>query len=62
MKNSRLLLLAVCLCLPARALAQVPYSRLAKADAEPQSWLTYSGNYQAHRFSKLTEITPANVG
>jgi alcohol dehydrogenase (cytochrome c) len=28
---------------------------------DPRNWLTYSGNYQAHRFSALKEITPANA-
>src|SRR5690242_5657348 len=41
--------------------AQVPYERIVKAPAEPGNWLTYSGNYQAHRFSGLREITSANV-
>ena len=44
------------------AQAQVPYTRIVKAASEPGSWLTYSGNYAAHRFSPLNEITPANVG
>src|SRR3954447_4726827 len=43
-------------------LAQVPYQRIADAAREPGNWLTYSGNYQGHRYSPLTEITPANVG
>jgi alcohol dehydrogenase (cytochrome c) len=43
------------------AQAQVPYTRIVKAASEPGSWLTYSGNYAAHRFSALNEITPANV-
>jgi alcohol dehydrogenase (cytochrome c) len=42
--------------------AQVPYERIVKAAAEPGNWLTYSGNYQAHRYSPLREITAANVG
>src|SRR5437763_295942 len=41
--------------------AQVPYERIVAAAGEPSNWLTYSGNYQAHRFSGLREITPANV-
>ena len=44
------------------ALAQVPFERIANADKEPGSWLSYSRNLQGHRFSPLTEITPANVG
>ncbi|MCS7024132.1 MAG: PQQ-dependent dehydrogenase, methanol/ethanol family [Bryobacteraceae bacterium] len=40
----------------------VPYSRILEAPLkEPGSWLTYSGNYQGHRFSPLQEITTANV-
>ena len=41
--------------------AQVSYDRLRAADREPGSWLTYSGGYAGHRFSALSEITPANV-
>ncbi len=42
--------------------AQVPYERIVAAEKEPGNWLTYSGNYQGHRYSPLTELTPANVG
>src|SRR5262245_15584644 len=59
MKNIPLLI--ICLLLCAAANAQVPYQRVANADAEPGNWLTYSGNYQAHRFSKLDQITPKNA-
>jgi alcohol dehydrogenase (cytochrome c) len=41
--------------------AQVPYDRIVNADKEPGNWLTYSRNYQGHRFSPLDQITPANV-
>jgi alcohol dehydrogenase (cytochrome c) len=41
--------------------AQVPYERIVAAAKEPGSWLTYSGNYAAHRFSPLSNITPGNV-
>ncbi len=41
--------------------AQVGYERILKASAEPGNWLTYSGNYAAHRFTPLDQITPANV-
>ena len=44
------------------AFGQVPFERIANADKEPGNWLTYSRNLQGHRFSPLTEITPANVG
>jgi len=42
----------------AAATAQVPYDRIVNAAKEPGHWLTYSGNYQGHRYSPLTEITP----
>ena len=29
--------------------------------AEPQNWLTYTGDYTSQRYSALTQITPANV-
>jgi glucose dehydrogenase len=29
--------------------------------ANPSRWLTHSGDYFGHRFSPLTQITPANV-
>jgi alcohol dehydrogenase (cytochrome c) len=34
---------------------------LRRADRTPADWLTYSGNYQAHRYSPLTQITRENV-
>ena len=43
-------------------LAQVPYRRITTADSDPSSWLTYSGNYQAQRYSALTQINRQNVG
>jgi alcohol dehydrogenase (cytochrome c) len=45
----------------ASAFAQVPYERIAAGEKEPGNWLTYSGNYLGHRYSPLTQITPANV-
>ena len=47
--------------LPTLTSAQVPFSRIANADSEPGNWLTYARNLLGHRFSPLTEITPANV-
>jgi alcohol dehydrogenase (cytochrome c) len=41
--------------------AQVSFDRILRAPEEPQNWLTYSGNVQSHRYSLLTQITPANV-
>ncbi len=57
-----MLLATFWLLLPMFVSAQVPNKRIAGADAEPGNWLTYSGNYQSHRFSKLAQITPANAG
>jgi alcohol dehydrogenase (cytochrome c) len=39
----------------------VTYERLLRADSEPGNWLMYSGNYQSHRYSRLTQITAANA-
>ena len=50
---------AVLLC--ATAFGQVSFDRISNADKEPGNWLTYSGNYQGHRFSPLAEITADNA-
>jgi hypothetical protein len=45
---------ALCLLLAILPLAgQVSYDRLRQSDSEPGNWLTYSGNYSAHRYSGL---------
>jgi alcohol dehydrogenase (cytochrome c) len=44
-----------------RAQQQVTFDRLLRASQEPQNWLTYSGNLAGHRYTLLTQITPANV-
>jgi alcohol dehydrogenase (cytochrome c) len=61
MNRERLLLSLVLAALPSGLCAQVPYDRIAAVAKEPGSWLTYSGNYAAHRFSPLEHLTPANV-
>ncbi|MBZ2183344.1 MAG: PQQ-dependent dehydrogenase, methanol/ethanol family [Bryobacter sp.] len=38
------------------------YERIRLAAGEPQNWLTYWGDYAGHHFSRLDQITPANVG
>lgn len=43
------------------AFAQLSYERILNAHKEPGNWLTYSGNYAAHRFSALDQISEANV-
>jgi alcohol dehydrogenase (cytochrome c) len=37
------------------------YERIRHADAEPQNWLTYWGDYQGRHFSALKQINTANV-
>ena len=39
----------------------VPYERILNSRNEPQNWLTWGGDYSAHRHSTLTQITPQNV-
>lgn len=41
--------------------AQAPYERIVNAAREPQNWLTYSGGYQGHRYSALTQINTTTV-
>jgi alcohol dehydrogenase (cytochrome c) len=41
--------------------AQVPAERITKASNEPESWLTYSGDYRSQRFSALNQIGRSNV-
>ena len=57
MKN--ILLLAVVAVTTAPA--QVSFDRLLQSDKEPQSWLTYSGNFKSQRYSLLNQVTPENV-
>ena len=42
-------------------MAQISGDRIRQADSQPGDWLTYSGNYSAHRYSPLKQITTANV-
>src|SRR5262245_7364637 len=44
------------------AFAQEPsWPRLINSDREPQNWMSYGGNYSAHRFSALDQINRDNV-
>lgn len=61
MRIVRLLAAVVFSVVPSLLFSQVPYERIRRADSQPDYWLTYSGNYQAHRFSSLDQITPENV-
>ena len=54
--------LALVLVAAATANTQVPYERILRSSSQPQNWLTYSGNYQAHRYSALDQINRDNVG
>ena len=49
-----LTLLIFVLSFSASGLAQVTYQRLLQAEQEPENWLTYSGTYDGHRFSRLS--------
>lgn len=40
----------------------VTFDRILHADREPQNWLTYSGTVAGGRHSRLTGLTPQNVG
>ncbi len=39
----------------------VTYERLLNATGEPGNWLTYSGDYRSHHYSRLNQITVDNV-
>lgn len=54
-------LLILAFATAAAASAQVGFDRIVQAEKEPQNWLTYSGNFNSQRYSKLTQITPDNV-
>lgn len=43
------------------ASAQVPYERLVSAAKDPANWLTYSGTFDAQRYSRLNQINRTNV-
>ena len=52
---------AILAAAPLFAQSTITSDRLVRSAAEPQNWLTYSGSLFGHRYSLLTEITPANV-
>jgi alcohol dehydrogenase (cytochrome c) len=45
----------------AHVLGPLTFERILHSDREPQNWLTYSGTVLGWRYSRLTQITPANV-
>jgi alcohol dehydrogenase (cytochrome c) len=55
----RLRALAALIAVPLAA--QVTAERILHTEHEPGNWLTYSGNYQGHRYSPLDQINAANV-
>ena len=60
--STRLLLLLFFWSLAGVARGQeVTWERLINSDREPQNWLSYGGNYSAHRYSSLDQINRANV-
>src|SRR5689334_8314620 len=59
MRAQRLILLKLTACIP--LLAQVPFERIRLAEREPGNWLTYSGNYSAHRHSPLDQVDTTSV-
>jgi len=62
MSGRPLVALVLAALVPSAVSAQVPYSRIRNADQEPETWLTYSGSYRAHRYSPLDQINAQNVG
>lgn len=53
-------LLLICACVHL-CLGQVSYERILNPDTNAGNWLTYSGNYQGHRYSSLAQINKSNV-
>jgi alcohol dehydrogenase (cytochrome c) len=62
-RRTTFILVVFCATLMVRLPAQssVTYQRLLSAAKEPHNWLTYGGDYFSHRYSALTQITPANA-
>ena len=59
---ARLLVSLFCfITLPSIAFAQVTNDQLLKSADTPADWLQYSGSYDAHRFSSLSQINRDNV-
>jgi alcohol dehydrogenase (cytochrome c) len=59
--RSALAAIAALVLMPTAVRPQVSFERLTAAASEPESWLTYSGDYASRRFSPLDQITPENV-
>src|SRR5258707_14415933 len=52
----------VTICLSTLKAQDITTKELLDGLSNPSRWLTYSGDYSGHRFSPLTQITPANAG
>jgi glucose dehydrogenase len=50
------------ICLSTLKAQDITNKELLDGLTNPSRWLTYSGDYNGHRFSPLTQITPANAG
>ena len=66
MRHGRLLAAIVVVLLAVSVTAQpgppqVTYQDILAGLKDPTKWLTYSGTYDGHRHSPLTQITPENV-
>src|SRR5688500_18324937 len=46
----------------AQKAANVTAERLLNASNEPSQWMTYNGDYNEQRYSRLNKITTENVG
>jgi alcohol dehydrogenase (cytochrome c) len=53
-------LCALLVAIPAAA-QPVTYDRIRRSAADSSNWLTYSGNYQGHRFSPLRQVDASTV-
>src|SRR5712671_6426179 len=60
-KGLHYFLFALAMLVARPAVAQVPYERIARAESEPGSWLTYAGGYKSQRYTQLDQINKQNV-
>ena len=61
MKITFFLSLNFLLAFSVAAQVKVPFERIRNAAEEPGNWLTYDGDYSAHRYSLLTQLTTKNI-
>ena len=48
-------------CFSTPLFTQLDYQRIVRAQAEAESWLTYSRDYRSYRYSPLSQINTKNV-